>query len=203
MQVCSNRMQKSVVVMVELRRWVNKYRMWHTFLRKYMAHDSSDTCNIGDVVKIEQLSQRLSTRKAFNVVQIVQREKIVLDEDLTHLPGAVANFAERPSWAGLTPATADALRTVRHQYEQYYSVSPDAREIAGKAALPATTSIEEPQERRVPPGPASAPPAAGPASAPPAASPAASPPSGPAASPPTPQYEPWPGTAPPTATPAS
>lgn len=165
-------MQKSVVVMVELRRWVNKYRIWHTFLRKYMAHDGSNTCNIGDIVKIEQLSQRLSQRKAFNVVQIMQREKIVLDEDLAHEPGAVAKFEQRPSWAGLTPATADALQSVRRQYEQYYSVSDEARELAAKAVVPVTTSVAFAPQAAPPaspaPAPASPPPVSTPASSPPA-----------------------------------
>ena len=132
-QVFANKMQKSVIVIVELKRWVNKYQGWHVYLRKYMAHDSADTCNVGDVVKIEQLPARLSNRKAFNVVEILQRERIVLDSgDGPQAPaehGAQA-FQRRPAWAGLSGVTADAVERTCEEYGRYYNVAARAAELA-------------------------------------------------------------------------
>jgi small subunit ribosomal protein S17 len=132
LQVCSNKMNKSVVVIVEIRHWVNKYRAWKTSLRKYMAHDGENTCNIGDVVKIEQIPVKLSRRKAFNVIEILQREKIVLEGDASEksvasLGGA---FSKRPTWAQLSPAAADAISRATSQYSSQYQLSEEARRIA-------------------------------------------------------------------------
>ena len=140
-------MDKTVTVIVELQRWVNKYQMWHTYLRKYMAHDKFNTCNIGDVVKVEQLPCKLSRRKAFHIVEILQREKIVLDGDTDRqqqsLPADGTLFRKQPEWAGLAPSTAEALARVRKQYQDYYKVEPTAVAIAERAA--ATRSLTDQQ----------------------------------------------------------
>lgn len=125
-------MDKSIVVLVELRRWVNKYQRWHIYLRKYMAHDGTNTCNIGDVVRIEQLPRRLSPRKTFNLIEIVQRENIVIDSGEE---GGVAAeyrhlFEKRPAWAGLSPAAAAAISSASQKYKEYYSVTDEAERIA-------------------------------------------------------------------------
>lgn len=133
MQVCSNKMDKTVVVIVEIRNWVNKYRTWHTKLRKYMAHDMENTCNIGDVVKIEQIPQRLSKKKAFNVIEVLQREKIVL-EDISSSAEAhkslAAAFTKRPEWATLSPPVAEQILDATAAYASYYEISDAAHALA-------------------------------------------------------------------------
>lgn len=124
-------MAKSVVVIVERRRWINKYRAWLTYTRKYMAHDSLDTCNVGDVIEIEQLPQRLSRCKAFNVVQVIQREKIVMTStsDAASAPAAAA-FRRQPTWAGLSPVVLEEIRSACREFGDYYSLSRSQRSNA-------------------------------------------------------------------------
>lgn len=135
MQVCSNKMDKTVVVIVEIRNWVNKYRTWHTKLRKYMAHDMENTCNIGDVVRIEQIPQKLSKRKAFNVIEVLQRENIVLEDSSSSdaAQGSLAGaFTKRPAWAGLSPAAAEDIKQATTAYAAYYELTENAYTLARK-----------------------------------------------------------------------
>lgn len=127
-KVCSNKMDKTVVVIVELRKWVNKYQTWQRYLRKYMAHDGSNTCNIGDVVKIEQLPHKLSARKAFNVIEILQRERIVTDDGEARYDASV--FKRPPKWAHLPPAAQAAMREAVSDFERDHGVTAAAREVA-------------------------------------------------------------------------
>jgi small subunit ribosomal protein S17 len=131
-QVCSNKMDKTVVVIVEIRNWVNKYRTWHTKLRKYMAHDMENTCNIGDVVRIEQIPQKLSKRKAFSVIEVLQREKIVVEDRSSAEAQRMlsVDFTRRPSWAGLSPAVANEILRATSAYASYYEISDTAHALA-------------------------------------------------------------------------
>jgi small subunit ribosomal protein S17 len=136
-------MDKSAVVSVELKRWVNKYQRWHTYLRKYMAHDEHNMCNIGDVVRVEQLPVKLSARKAFNIIEILQREKIVVEAD----DGAAAAahgelFQQRPAWAGLPRKAQKGIERARRAYQEYYEVTPQAERLAER--LMATKSEPAP-----------------------------------------------------------
>lgn len=126
-------MDKTVVVIVEIRNWVNKYRTWHTKLRKYMAHDMENTCNIGDVVTIEQIPEKLSKRKAFNVIEVLQREKIVVEDSRSSAAAhksLAAAFTKRPAWAGLSPANADVISRATAAYASYYEISDAAHDLA-------------------------------------------------------------------------
>jgi ribosomal protein S17 len=140
LQVLSNKMYKSVVVIVELRRWVNKYQGWHVYLRKYMAHDILNTCNIGDVVKIEQLSHRMSKRKSFNVIEILQRENIVVRSDAPEADPQNSLhdkmlFQNVPIWACLTPAVYEAIMAAKEQFQEDHGVTREAQELANPLML--------------------------------------------------------------------
>ena len=70
--VVSNKMDKSVVILVE-RRFPHK--LYGKFIRKqvrYMAHDAKNECQVGDVVLIEEC-RPLSRRKRWLVRSIIQR----------------------------------------------------------------------------------------------------------------------------------
>lgn len=125
-------MEKSVVVIVELRKWVNKYKTWQAYLRKYMAHDALDTCNIGDVVKIEHLPHKLSKRKTFNVVEVLVREQIVVE---TNKPKYSATaFKSQPEWAYLPPAARAAVQQSVREFEVDHGVSEEARAAVAAGA---------------------------------------------------------------------
>lgn len=70
--VVSNKMDKSVVVLVERK---VRHKLYGKYIRrqvKYMAHDAANECNVGDVVLIEEC-RPLSKRKRWLVRSIVER----------------------------------------------------------------------------------------------------------------------------------
>lgn len=70
--VVSNKMDKSVVVLVERK---VRHKLYGKYIRrqvKYMAHDASNECNIGDVVLIEEC-RPLSKNKRWLVRSIIER----------------------------------------------------------------------------------------------------------------------------------
>lgn len=71
-QVVSDKMQKTVVVAVEL---VQRHRLYGKLVRKrhrYKVHDEHNQCRIGDVVRIEE-TRPLSKEKRWRVVEILRR----------------------------------------------------------------------------------------------------------------------------------
>ena len=72
--VTSNKMQKSIVVS-EVKKV--KHPMYGKFVlktKKYVAHDESNDCNIGDRVKIME-TRPISRSKCWRLVEIIERAK--------------------------------------------------------------------------------------------------------------------------------
>ncbi len=72
--VTSNKMDKSIVVMVERK---VKHPIYGKFVKKttkFMAHDEKNDCNIGDTVRIME-TRPLSKNKCWRLVEIVERVK--------------------------------------------------------------------------------------------------------------------------------
>jgi small subunit ribosomal protein S17 len=70
--VVSNKMDKSVVVVVERK---IPHKLYGKYIRqqvKYMAHDASNQCQIGDLVLIEEC-RPLSKRKRWLVRNVIER----------------------------------------------------------------------------------------------------------------------------------
>ena len=70
--VLSNGMTKSVVVMVERK---IRHKLYGKYIKrrvKYIAHDASDECNVGDTVLIEEC-RPLSKNKRWLVRTIIER----------------------------------------------------------------------------------------------------------------------------------
>lgn len=73
-RVVSDKMNKSVTVMIERR---ERHPLYGKFVRrstKLHAHDENNDCNIGDVVLIEQC-RPLSKTKSWRLVEILERSK--------------------------------------------------------------------------------------------------------------------------------
>ena len=73
-RVVSNKMNKSITVMVESRM---KHPIYGKFLKKstkFMAHDENNDCNIGDTVRIQE-TRPLSKNKNWRLVEIIERAK--------------------------------------------------------------------------------------------------------------------------------
>ncbi len=72
--VTSNKMEKSIVV-AEVKRV--KHPMYGKFVlrtKKYVAHDETNDCNIGDTVRIME-TRPLSKTKCCRLVEVLERAK--------------------------------------------------------------------------------------------------------------------------------
>lgn len=70
--VVSNKMDKTVVVLVER---LVKHRLYEKYIRrraKFAAHDSKNECNIGDKVLITE-SRPLSRTKRWRISKIIEK----------------------------------------------------------------------------------------------------------------------------------
>jgi len=70
--VISDKMEKSVVVQVERLVQHTVYKKYIKKYKKYAAHDETNQCKAGDLVKITE-SRPLSKTKRFRVSEIVKR----------------------------------------------------------------------------------------------------------------------------------
>jgi small subunit ribosomal protein S17 len=72
--VISNKMDKTIRVLVERKVKHPKYEKFVKKSSKFMAHDEKNECNIGDVVKIME-TRPLSKNKCWRLVEIIERAK--------------------------------------------------------------------------------------------------------------------------------
>ncbi len=72
--VVSNKMDKSIVVAVERKVKHPIYGKFVNKTTKFMAHDESNTCGIGDTVLIME-TRPLSKNKNWRLVEILERAK--------------------------------------------------------------------------------------------------------------------------------
>jgi small subunit ribosomal protein S17 len=73
-KVTSNKMDKTIVVNVERKYRHPLYKKFISRHKKYKAHDELNTCNIGDVVRIQE-TRPLSKQKRWRLVEIVEKAK--------------------------------------------------------------------------------------------------------------------------------
>ena len=72
--VYSNKMDKSITVIVK---WKEKHPIYGKFVnktKKYHAHDDKNDCNIGDTVRIME-TRPLSKLKRWRLTEIIERVK--------------------------------------------------------------------------------------------------------------------------------
>jgi small subunit ribosomal protein S17 len=72
--VASNKMDKTISVLVERKLMHPIYGKFVKKSKKFFAHDENNDCNIGDLVKIEE-SRPLSKLKRWRLVEILERAK--------------------------------------------------------------------------------------------------------------------------------
>lgn len=73
-KVVSNKMEKSITVAVERK---VKHAMYGKFMKKtkkFMAHDETNQCGIGDIVRISE-TRPLSKNKRWRLVEILEKAK--------------------------------------------------------------------------------------------------------------------------------
>ncbi|HHB77876.1 MAG TPA: 30S ribosomal protein S17 [Saprospiraceae bacterium] len=72
--VSSNKMEKTITVVVEKRLKHPIYGKYVKRTKKFVAHDENNDCNIGDVVNIME-TRPLSKRKRWRLIEIVEKAK--------------------------------------------------------------------------------------------------------------------------------
>ncbi|CAI5981342.1 unnamed protein product [Closterium sp. NIES-65] len=113
-KVVSSKMQKSVVVAVDRFKAHRKYPKVVHSTKKFMAHDESNECAMGDQVRIES-SRPLSKRKHWVVTEVLRKARIFNIEDTKRpaVAAAAADVGAADAAAGATGgdgATAAAIR---------------------------------------------------------------------------------------------
>lgn len=71
-RVVSNKADKTVTVLVERRVMHPLYKKFFKRSKKYLAHDETNACNIGDLVLIEEC-RPLSARKSWTVIETKEK----------------------------------------------------------------------------------------------------------------------------------
>ncbi len=84
-QVVSTKMQKTIVVAVEMRKAHAKYKRIIRTTKKFYAHDEQSSARMGDMVRIRE-TRPLSKLKRWSLEEIVRRSALGQIEDAV-LPG--------------------------------------------------------------------------------------------------------------------
>ena len=79
-QVVSTKMQKTIVVEVEMRKAHPKYKRVMKSNKKFYAHDEQNSARVGDVVRIRE-ARPLSKLKRWSLEEIVRRSSLALADD--------------------------------------------------------------------------------------------------------------------------
>ena len=72
--VCSDKMDKTVVVVIEQKAKHPLYKKTFTTTVKFKAHDENNECGIGDKVRIVE-TRKLSKDKNWRVAEIIEKAK--------------------------------------------------------------------------------------------------------------------------------
>ncbi len=72
--VTSNKMDKTITVVVETKKKHPIYGKYMKRSKKFTAHDEKNECNEGDTVKIME-TRPLSKKKRWRVIEVVERAK--------------------------------------------------------------------------------------------------------------------------------
>ncbi len=79
-EVVSTKMQKTIVVEVEMRKAHPKYLRTMRTTKKFYAHDEHKTAHVGDVVRIRE-TRPLSKLKRWQLEEIVRRSNLAQVEE--------------------------------------------------------------------------------------------------------------------------
>jgi small subunit ribosomal protein S17 len=74
-EVVSTKMQKTIVVAVEMRKAHTKYKRIIRSTKKFYAHDETNTAHVGDVVRIRE-TRPLSKLKRWSLDEVVRRSAL-------------------------------------------------------------------------------------------------------------------------------
>ena len=75
-KVVSNKADKTVTVLVERRVMHPLYKKFFKRSKKYLAHDETNACGLGDIVMIEEC-RPISARKCWTVIETKEKAAAV------------------------------------------------------------------------------------------------------------------------------
>jgi small subunit ribosomal protein S17 len=87
-QVVSTKMQKTIVVEVEMRKAHAKYKRIVRSTKKFYAHDEQSSARMGDVVRIRE-TRPLSKLKRWTLEEIVRRSALGQIEDTAAIENGI------------------------------------------------------------------------------------------------------------------
>ena len=87
-QVVSTKMQKTIVVEVEMRKAHRKYKRTIRSTKKFYAHDEQNSAKLGDMVRIRE-TRPTSKLKRWNLEEIVRRSNLAQIEEAAEPAAAV------------------------------------------------------------------------------------------------------------------
>ena len=87
-QVVSTKMQKTIVVEIEMRKAHPKYKRVMKSNKKFYAHDEQNSARVGDVVRIRE-TRPLSKLKRWSLEEIIRRSSLGSLADVK--PAAIAS----------------------------------------------------------------------------------------------------------------
>lgn len=70
--VTSNKMNKTIIVTVKTKIAHKRYNKIITRTNKYYAHDENNSCNLGDIVKIQE-HRPISKNKHWKLIEKIQK----------------------------------------------------------------------------------------------------------------------------------
>jgi small subunit ribosomal protein S17 len=79
--VVSTKMQKTIVVEVEMRKTHPKYKRVIKLNKKFYAHDEQNTARVGDVVRIKE-TRPLSKLKRWSLEEVIRRSTLPQAEEV-------------------------------------------------------------------------------------------------------------------------
>jgi small subunit ribosomal protein S17 len=79
--VVSTKMQKTIVVEVEMRKTHPKYKRVIKLNKKFYAHDEQNTARVGDVVRIKEC-RPLSKLKRWSLEEVIRRSTLPQAEEV-------------------------------------------------------------------------------------------------------------------------
>ena len=75
--VVSNKMNKTIVVAVESLKKHRIYKRTYKQTKRFQVHDEENTCQVGDIVRIEE-TRPLSKMKRWRLVEVVRQSSGVI-----------------------------------------------------------------------------------------------------------------------------
>ena len=73
-RVLSNRMQKTIVVLIERRKLHPLYKKYITVSKKIKAHDEKNECGVGDLVRLIE-ARPISKEKHWRLAGVLEKAK--------------------------------------------------------------------------------------------------------------------------------